>query len=104
MCIRDRPKGALACAETAAREGALAMFRHPHAALILNMGRCSLLEEAAATGKPVLYGGIAPGPAFIEKTANLEKAAADIVASRSFNNGMGPGGEQYVVCLLYTSY
>ena len=91
------PKGALACAETAAREGALAMFRHPHAALILNMGRCSLLEEAAATGKPVLYGGIAPGPAFIEKTADLEKAAADIVASRSFNNGMGPGGEQYVV-------
>lgn len=91
------PKGALACVQTADREGALAMFRHPHAALILNMGRASLLEDSSATGKPVLYGGIAPGPAFIEKTADLEKAAADIVTSRSFNNGMGPGGEQYVV-------
>lgn len=34
---------------------------------------------------------------FVEKTANLDKAANDIVMSKSFNNGLLPGVEQSVV-------
>lgn len=89
--------GALSCAETAAKEGALEMIARPETAMILNMGEPKLLEACNASGCPVLYGGITPGPAFIEKTADIAKAAADIIASRSFNCGTGAGSEQYVV-------
>ncbi len=90
-------QGALSCAETAAKEGALQMITHPDASLILNIGEPRLLKACSASGCPVLYGGIAPGPVFIEKTADVRKAAADIVSSRSFNWGTGAGSEQYVV-------
>ena len=61
------------------------------------MGERSLLEACSRTGCPVLYGGIAPGPVFIEKTADISRAAACITDSRGFNCGTGAGSEQYVV-------
>lgn len=90
-------QGALACAETAATEGAVQMFDHPEINQILDIGVPKLLQAAACSGKPVLYGGIAPGPVFIEKTADVTQAAQDIVNSRSFNCGIGAASEQYVV-------
>ena len=64
-------RGALSCSETAAKEGAIELLSHPETNLILNMGERPLLEACSRTGCPVLYGGIAPGPVFIEKTAGI---------------------------------
>lgn len=91
------PQGALSCIDTAAKEGAMQLFAHPDTAIVLNIGEPKLLEAASAGGRPVLYGGIAPGPVFIEKTANVKQAAKNIVDSRSFNCGIGVGSEQYLV-------
>lgn len=90
-------RGALSCSETAAKEGAIELLSHPETNLILNMGERPLLEACSRTGCPVLYGGIAPGPVFIEKTADISRAAACITDSRGFNCGTGAGSEQYVV-------
>ena len=91
------PEGALACMETAAVEGAMQLFAHSDAAVILNIGEPELLKAAAGSGKPVLFGGITPGPAFIERTANVAQAAENVVESRSFNYGIGAGSEQFLV-------
>lgn len=90
-------RGALSCAETAAKAGALQLLSHSETNLVLNMGEPGLLDACSHTGCPVLYGGITPGPVFIEKTADIQKAAACITASRGFNCGTGAGSEQYVV-------
>ena len=90
-------EGSIGCMETSAKEGALALLRHPEVSAVLNMGQESLLNFAEAHAKPVVYGGVAPGPAFIEKTADVAQAAADVVASRSFNYGTAAASEQYLV-------
>ncbi len=90
------PDGAISCMETAAKEGALELFSHSQTSMILNMGEEGLYRKTPA-GKPVIYGGIVPSPVFIERSADVRKAAAEIVAGRSFNGGTVSGSEQYVV-------
>lgn len=90
------PDGAISCMETSAKDGALELFGHPQTSLILNMGEEALYRESPA-GKTVIYGGIVPSPVFIERSADVRQAVADIVAGRSFNCGIVAGSEQYVV-------
>ena len=45
----------------------------------------------------MIVGGIGGGPAFIEKTADLEQAVCDIIASKTFDNGVASAAEQQVV-------
>ena len=52
---------------------------------------------ARASGKPLIYGGTGNGPAFIERSARLETAVADILASKAFDNGLAPSAEQCVI-------
>ena len=87
------PDGAISCMETSAKEGALELFGHPQTSLILNMGEEALYRESPV-GKTVIYGGIVPSPVFIERSADVRQAVADIVAGRSFNCGIVAGSEQ----------
>ena len=57
----------------------------------------SLLREARKAGKPLIYAGLGQGPAFIERSADIGRAARDIVRSKAFDNGMAPAAEQSVV-------
>ena len=90
------PDGALSCMETVAKEGTLEMFSHPQTSLILDIGEEALYGKIPA-GKPVIYGGIVPAPVFIERSADIKTAVTQIVAGRSFNCGILPASEQYVV-------
>ena len=56
-----------------------------------------MLEDAYASGKPVIYGGTGNGPAFIERTANIRQAVRDIIASKTFDNGVVSAAEQSIV-------
>ena len=91
------PEGAMACPDTAAREGAAQMMSHPAASLVLASGAPEMLEEARSSGKPVIFCGTGPSPAFIERTADVKQAAEDILCSRSFDCGTAAASEQYVV-------
>ena len=91
------PEGAMACPDTAAREGAAQMISHPAASLVLATGAPEMLEEARRSGKPVIFGGTGPSPVFIERTADVKQAAEDILCSRSFDCGTAAASEQYVV-------
>ena len=78
-------------------EATNALMNHPTVAMVLATGGSGMVRAAYSTGKPAL--GVGPGnvPAFIEKTAKVERAVNDIILSKSFDNGMICASEQAVI-------
>jgi acetaldehyde dehydrogenase (acetylating) len=67
-------------------------------AVILATGGMGLVRAAYSAGKPAY--GVGPGnaPAYIERTADVAKAARDIVTGKTFDNGLLCSSENSVVC------
>lgn len=88
-CISWIPKPSLEATQT--------LMRHPGVSLILATGGAGLVQQAYTSGRPAL--GVGPGnvPAYIEKSANLRRAVADIVMSKTFDNGTVCASEQAVI-------
>ena len=78
-------------------EATNALMNHPTVAMVLATGGSGMVRAAYSTGKPAL--GVGPGnvPAFIEKTAKVERAVNDIILSKSFDNGMICASEQAAI-------
>lgn len=91
------PCGAIAYLRTLAPDGTAALLNHKDTALILVTGVPKLIRAAYASSKPTIYGGPGNGPAFIERSANIKQAVADIIASRTFDNGIVSASEQSIV-------
>ncbi|WP_094607006.1 acetaldehyde dehydrogenase (acetylating) [Sporomusa silvacetica] len=91
------PCGAIGYLRTVAVDGTVALMNHKDTALILITGVPKLVRAAYTSGKPTIYGGPGNGPAFIERSADIKKAVADIIASRTFDNGIVSASEQSIV-------
>ncbi len=91
------PEGALAYLHTVTVAGTRQLMEHKGTACIINTGVPAMLDYCYCAGKPVIYGGNGHGPAFIERTADVAQAVADIVLSKTFDYGMGAAAEQSVV-------
>lgn len=91
------PHGAISCLHTACMAGTQELMCHRAFSLILMTGVPSMLPLAKQTGKPVLCSGGEGGPAFIERTANLEQAVRDIVRSKTFDFGTSAAEQSIVV-------
>ena len=91
------PEGALAYLHTVAKSGTRELMEHKRTSLIMNTGVPGMLQDAYRSGKPVIYGGTGNGPAFIERTADIHQAVQDIIASKTFDNGVVSAAEQSVV-------
>lgn len=91
------PEGALSYLHTVTKAGTRELMQHEATSLIMVTGVPGMLDEAKHSGKPVIYGGAGNGPAFIEKTADLEQVVCDIIASKTFDNGVVSAAEQSVV-------
>src|SRR5262249_41546731 len=91
------PREAIACLELTTIEGTEALMKHKLTAVILATGGLGLVRAAYSSGKPAF--GVGPGnvPAFIEKSANVPKAVADILAGTCFDYGTICASEQAVV-------
>lgn len=91
------PAEAIHCLTHSTIEGTEALMRHKNTAVILATGGIGLVRAAYSSGKPAF--GVGPGnvPVFIERTANVEKAAADILTGTCFDNGTICASEQSVV-------
>lgn len=78
-------------------EATNALMNHPNVSMILATGGSGMVRAAYSSGKPAL--GVGPGnvPAFIEKTANLERSLTDLILSKSFDNGMICASEQAAI-------
>lgn len=91
------PPDALACLTETTLEATNALMRHRKTAVILATGGLGLVRAAYSSGKPAF--GVGPGnvPVFIEKTADVNKAVADILTGTCFDNGTICASEQSVV-------
>lgn len=91
------PQGCISYLNPVTKSGSRELMNHPATSLIMATGVPGMLSEAQSTGKPVIYGGTGNGPAFIERTANIQQAARDIITSKTFDNGIAPSAEQSIV-------
>jgi len=91
------PKNCIQWIEKPSMEGTSALMKHPGVATILATGGNAMVEAAYSCGKPALGVGAGNVPAYVEKTANIQQAAHDIVMSKAFDNGMICASEQAVI-------
>lgn len=91
------PENAIHCLRISSIEGTEALMKHKRTAVILATGGTGLVRAAYSSGKPAF--GVGPGnvPVFIERSANVEKAVADILTGTCFDNGTICASEQSVV-------
>ena len=91
------PENCIQWVEKPSIEATQLLMNHKGISLILATGGSGMVQSAYSTGKPAL--GVGPGnvPCYIEKTANLKRAATDLILSKTFDNGMICASEQAVI-------
>jgi acetaldehyde dehydrogenase (acetylating) len=82
------PTGSIGWMKTVTLEGTQELMKHRDVAVILATGGMGLVRAAYSAGKPAY--GVGPGnaPCYIEGSADLEKAASDIVLGKTFDFGV----------------
>ena len=91
------PAGAIACLTPVTIAGTRELMRHPKVAVILATGGMGLVRAAYSAGKPAY--GVGPGnaPAYVERSADVAKAARDVLTGKTFDNGLLCSSENSVV-------
>lgn len=91
------PEGLLQCLTMSSMEATQQLMKHPNIHLILATGGGALVKAAYSSGKPAY--GVGPGnvPAYIEKSANIQKSVRQLVQSKSFDNGTICATEQAII-------
>lgn len=75
------------------RELTQGFMRHPDLNFILATGGPSMVASAYQSGTPAIGVGKGNAPVWIEQSCDVEKAAKDVVFSKSFDNGVVCGSE-----------
>ncbi len=91
------PEGCISWMTTVTLEGTQELMKHRDVAVILATGGMGLVRAAYSAGKPAY--GVGPGnaPAYIERSADIKKAVRDIIAGKTFDNGVLCSAENSVV-------
>jgi acetaldehyde dehydrogenase (acetylating) len=91
------PADSITCMTDPVLEGTNELMKHPAVGVILATGGTGLVRAAYSSGKPAF--GVGPGnvPAFVERSADVAKAARDIISGKTFDNGVLCSSENAVV-------
>jgi acetaldehyde dehydrogenase (acetylating) len=91
------PKGLVTCMSKVSLPGTQELMRHRYTALILATGGSEMVRAAHSVGKPAY--GVGPGnvPVYVDRSADLRRAARYIVASKAFDHSVICATEQAVV-------
>ena len=76
-----------------------ALMHHKNIDLILATGGPGMVRAAYSSGKPAIGVGAGNTPVVIDETADLKRAVASILMSKTFDNGMICASEQAVVAV-----
>lgn len=91
------PEDAISCITIPTLQATDALMKHNDTAMILATGGSAMVKAAYSSGTPALGVGPGNGPAFIDKSANVELAVKRIIASKTFDNGSICASEQSIV-------
>jgi acetaldehyde dehydrogenase (acetylating) len=91
------PEGLIGCLYHPTLQGTQEMMKLREVGVILATGGTGLVRAAYSSGKPAY--GVGPGnvPACIERTADVRKAVADVIAGKTFDYGTICSSEQSIV-------
>lgn len=91
------PKGLIGCMQQISLQGTQELMTHKRTALILATGGTPMVRAAHSTGKPAY--GVGPGnvPVYVDRSADIDKAARYIVASKAFDCSTICATEQSVI-------
>jgi len=87
-CRAGAPVGSIGWMTNVTLEGTQELMKHRDVAVILATGGMGLVRAAYSSGKPAY--GVGPGnaPCYIERSADLKKAASDVMIGKTFDNGV----------------
>ena len=93
------PKDIIGWIEEPTLELSTALMHHPSIKLILATGGPGMVHAAYSSGTPAI--GVGPGntPVVIDETADLKRAVASILMSKTFDNGVVCASEQAVIAV-----
>jgi acetaldehyde dehydrogenase (acetylating) len=82
------PAGSIGWMKTVTLEGTQELMKAREVAVILATGGMGLVRAAYSAGKPAY--GVGPGnaPCYVERSADIRKAASDIMTGKTFDNGV----------------
>ncbi len=91
------PEGIISCMDPVTLEGTRALMASEDVSIILATGGTAMVKAAHSFAKPAI--GVGPGntPAYVDRSANLDKAARDILGSKTFDHGVICSSEQAIV-------
>jgi acetaldehyde dehydrogenase (acetylating) len=91
------PDGIVGCLSKTTMAATEELMHHDDTAVILATGGSAMVRAAYSAGKPAY--GVGPGnvPVFIERTADIRQAVADVIGSKTFDNGTICASEQAVI-------
>ncbi len=92
------PIDSIQCLSCSSRDTITALMQHPLTDVILATGSDSLVQAAYSSGKPAYGVGAGNVPAWIETSANIPKAVADIYFGKTFDYGTLCSSEQAIIC------
>jgi len=74
-----------------------ALMHHPDINMILATGGPGMVKAAYSSGKPAIGVGAGNTPVVIDETADIKRAVASVLMSKTFDNGVICASEQSVV-------
>ena len=91
------PKGLIDCLQQISLPGTQELMTHRYTAVILATGGTAMVRAAHSTGKPAY--GVGPGnvPVYVDRSADVDKAARYVVASKAFDYSTICATEQSVI-------
>jgi acetaldehyde dehydrogenase (acetylating) len=91
------PKDLVSCMSNITLPGTQELMKHRYVALILATGGSDMVRAAHSVGKPAY--GVGPGnvPAYVDRSADVQRAAKYIVASKAFDHSVICATEQSVI-------
>ncbi len=91
------PDGAIGCISIPTMEAVEELMKHPQVKLILATGGGAMVRSAYSSGKPAIGVGAGNGPAYFHPSCELGQAVADVVQSKTFDNGVICASEQSII-------
>jgi len=91
------PQGLMSCLSAPTIEATNELMKHRLISLILATGSTPMVRTAYSAGKPAYGVGSGNVPAYIEKSANIRKAVADVHSGKIFDLGVLCSTEASVV-------
>ena len=91
------PRGSVGCLTIPSLDGCKELMAAEQVRLILATGGPAMVKSAYSSGKPAIGVGAGNGPAYIHRSADVERAVSCILRSKDFDHGTVCASEQSII-------